>query len=425
MSTSSATSGLASSKHDQEFLFCACVMASPDIAISQCSWLPTTAFTDKRLAGFWSDVRDTGDPIKSANDRGLTTELVKWVNRTPNVTTPDVYARGIAEHKYYLDVLVGNSEIAKAAFAKDKQRIKDKIEELQAAEIYEPVKKSTSAELDDELGQVLDGNYTPYVKSYIPSVDNELGGFYGGDAFVLAARPGMGKTALMSVIGRNVSFSGKKVYIFSLEMKKVQLWSRMICGHVGYEWKNVRIGNIDDYGKQKIRDLSAKMRARMGDNFTIIDDVLTPSGIIQACLDGRPDFVEIDHLGELEWENKDDPEVKWYGEAVRMFRTYIAKRLNIPVMIIHQLSREVENRPNKRPILKDLRWSGEIEQRGDVIGFLYREDYYDDYASPDVVPCELIIRKNRQGNANMTIMLEYNLKKQDFKSWIGGVAKKP
>jgi replicative DNA helicase len=412
---------LAHDKHDQERLFAACVLSAPDIAIRDCSWLPYTALTDKALSDFWKDVKDHGDAIKAANDHGLVAELAGWVNKTPNVTTPDVYATGIAEHKYFLDVLSGNSGIAKAALNKDKEQVKRLLGDLQTSDVHKPIKTHSSEILNSEFGDVLDGKSAPYVKTYISTIDNKIGGFYGGDAITFAARPGMGKTALCSVIGRNVAFSGKRVFFFSLEMQRMQLWGRMICGHVGYRWRDVRVGNIDDAGRDKIRKFSEKVQAKMGTNFTVFDDLFSVSEIVQACVTGKPDLVIIDHLGEVHWDNPNDSEVRWYGEAVKLFRTYIAKRLNIPVIIVHQLSRAVEERTHdKRPILKDLKWSGEIEQRSDVVMFLYREDYYltNIEIESKIVPAELLVRKNRQGDARATIMLEYDLSKQDFKSWV-------
>lgn len=406
-------------KHDQERLFAACVLTAPDIAIRDCSWLPASVFTDQKLGKFWRDVKQHGDGIKAANDHGLTVEMAGWMNRVPNPLTPDVYATGIAEHKYFLDVLSGNAKIAKAALTRDTEQVKRLLGELQTSDVHKPITTHSSSTLNRELEGVLDGKVAPYIKTYISTIDSRIGGFYGGDLIMLAARPGMGKTALVFVFGRNAAFAGKKVFFFSLEMTRLQLWGRSICGHAGYEWKDVRIGNIDDRGKQKIRDLSAKVQLRMGNNFVVYDDLFTVSEIVQACVTGKPDFVIIDHLGEVNWDNPNDSEVKWYGAAAKLFRLYIAKRLNIPVILVHQLSRAVEERPNKRPILKDLRGSGELEQRADVALFLYREDLLLGNIKSKIVPAELLSRKNRQGNASATMMLEYDLLKQDFKSWVG------
>ncbi|MHC4748273.1 MAG: DnaB-like helicase C-terminal domain-containing protein [Planctomycetota bacterium] len=409
---------LARDKHDQERLFAACAMSAPDIALEECSWLPESAFTDRKLGDFWRDIKDHGDAIKAANDHGLVAELAGWLNKVGSVLRPDVYARGIAEHKYFLDVLSGNSEIAKAALGKNQEQVKQMLGELQTSDIHKPVELHTGSTLNRELSEVLDGNVKPYVKTYIGTVDKALGGLYGGDLFMLAGRPGTGKTAFTTVCARNAAFSGKTVYFFSVEMRRTQLWGRMVCGHAGYKWRDVRVGNIDDAGKQKIRDLSEKIQRRLGNRLVIYDEVDTVSEIVQVCARGKPDFVIIDHLGEINWENPNDKEVRWYGEAAKLFRAYISKRLNIPLVLVHQLSRDVEGRPNKRPKLHDLRWSGELEQRSDVVGFLYREDMQLDDVQVKQVPCELIIRKNRQGESNMTIMMEYDLAKQDFKSWV-------
>lgn len=419
MATNSITD-LSSDKHDQERLFCACVLSAPDIAVRDCSWLPESAFTDQKLGRFWSDVKQNGDGIKAANVHGLTTELAGWLNKTPSVTTPDVYAKGIAEHKYFIDVLANNTELARAALNRDAVKVKQVLDDLQASDISKPIIKHDSIALHKELGEVLDGSSSPYVKTFISTVDKVLGGFYGGDLITFAGRPGFGKTCAAMVFGRNVSFSGKKVDFFSLEMKRIQLWGRSVSGHAGENWRDVRIGEVDERGKTKIRDISEKMMLKMGSNFVVYDDIFTVDGIMQACMHDKPDFVIVDHLGEIDWHDKSASEVQWYGDATKFLRMHIAKRLNVPVLMLHQLSRAVEDRTgNKRPILKDLKWSGEIEQRSDVVIFIYREDMYLDNIESTIVPVELLVRKNRQGVAKATMMVEYDLEKQDMKAWIG------
>ena len=81
---------------------------------------------------------------------------------------------------------------------------------------------------------------------------------------------------------------------------------------------------------------------KMGGNFVVYDDIFTVDGIVQACVRDKPDFVIVDHLGEIDWHDKSASEVQWYGDAVKFLRLNVAKRLNVPLLILHQLSRSVE-----------------------------------------------------------------------------------
>jgi len=407
---------LSREKHDQELLFAACVLCSPDIALQESLWLSPLVFTDDKLQKFWDEVRNGSDPVNSANNHGLTTELAGWMNRVPNVTKPDVYARKIAEYKYSLDVLSGNKEVVKAILNKDIGKARSILNTLAETDIDNPIIGKSAVDMGNRLVQMLDAGESHYVKTHISAIDN-ISGMYGGDLIVIAARPGMGKTALVFVIGRNVAFSGKKVFFFSLEMVAEQLWGRAVSGYAGFDWRDVRKNNIDDAGKQKVKDFSSKFQRRLGSNFVVFDDVFTTGEIIQACLRGKPDLVIIDHLGEIDWDDPNEREVTWFGKACKQLRTGIAKKLMIPLVLVHQLSREVEERKPPIPILKDLRWSGEIEQRSDVVWMGFREDVYlKEQVQADIVPFELWGRKDRQGFINSRMDLNYNLKKQDFTS---------
>jgi replicative DNA helicase len=198
-------------------------------------------------------------------------------------------------------------------------------------------------------------------------------------------------------------------------MSAEQLWGRMACPAAGVEWRNVRAGRIDNAQFSNLEAQSISLSQSYGDNLIIAENALTIFAIQRIAADTRPDIVIIDQLPEIIWHDPDEKEVSWYGKACRYFRNMIAKRLNVPVILIHQLNRAVEERQNKRPVLADLRWSGEIEQRADVVLMCYREDYYDDGSNPITrVPFELWTRKHRQGVKDSLVILEYDLKDQWF-----------
>jgi replicative DNA helicase len=255
-----------------------------------------------------------------------------------------------------------------------------------------------------------------YVKTYLP-LDEDLGGLFGGELIILAARPGMGKTALALQMGKNVALNGKTVFFSSLEMARRALWARLVCGAAGYAWNDVRIGNVSDAARAILKDMNKKMTDKLGHRFIIDDQARSVTAIHMAAMRCKPDLVIVDHLGEIEWHDPKAREVVWLGDAAKYLRTNICLRMNVPVVLIHQLSRDVEKRGgDKRPALSDLRWSGEIEQRADVVLMMYREDYYNVDLVQNKVPTEVWTRKNRQGVMNSLTMMNYDLTTQSFGS---------
>jgi replicative DNA helicase len=216
-------------------------------------------------------------------------------------------------------------------------------------------------------------------------------------------------------IGQSVAFSGKKVLFFSLEMDERQLWARMACPLAGFEWADVRAGNVAEEGLKRIEAKSAELRDKFGERFIIVDDRTKVHEMYRMAMTLDPDLVIIDQLDEIEWHVAGAKKHEWYGEAAKYLRRNIAKKLGVPVILIHQINRDTEDRQDKRPMISDLRWSGELEQRVDVLILLYREDLYTGRSPGQVdVPFEANIAKNRQGDAGVIARLNYNLKRQWF-----------
>jgi replicative DNA helicase len=134
-----------------------------------------------------------------------------------------------------------------------------------------------------------------------------------------------------------------------------------------------------------------------------------------SIISNKPDLVVIDQLADIHWHDPKEKKIEWLGKACWHIRQIFAKRMRIPVVVVHQLNRDVEGRPDKRPTLSDLRDSGEIEQRSDIVLGCYREDYY--AGRPEgvhIVPFEVSPLKFRQGNSEARAILEYDLATQWF-----------
>lgn len=407
----------ARSQRTNEWYFGACIVSgSGGAAIRDCSWLEPSIFLNKDIGALWSDILSGVDPLKAANDRSsdFLTEILKWALKTPNLARPDEYARMISEAHYSITVVAQASKIIRATSDKDFGLVRSLAENIGSGVPNNTSAASTAADVGLEFNDVLDKGTAKHVLTKLP-LDVDLGGLFGSELILVAARPGMGKTALMLQIAKNVALDSKKVLFSSLEMARLALWARMACGAAGYSWKDVRIGNVTDIGRAEIKKMSDSLVKKLGDKFIIDDESRSVSAIHASALRIRPDLVIIDHLGEIEWHDPDASDVVWLGAAAKYLRTNIARRMGIPLVIIHQLNRDVEKRAgDKRPKLADLRWSGELEQLADVVLMMYREDYYQAQVTQSTVPTEVWTRKNRQGVMNSLTMMAYNLNTQNF-----------
>ncbi len=243
-------------------------------------------------------------------------------------------------------------------------------------------------------------------------LDVKTSGLQKTDLIIIAARPSLGKTALMLNITDSVCQINREaaVAVFSLEMSKEQLTDRMICSKTEIDSTRYRTGFFTDTEAERI----SRSIADFG-NFKIeIDDrAAATANYIRAksmwflAKYKRLDLIVIDYLQLMSGTNRDESRQQEVGHISRDLKA-IAKELKVPVVALSQLSRKCEERHDKRPILSDLRESGEIEQNADVVCFLYRDNYYNEKADPTTA--ELNIAKNRNGptgKVDLTFMKEF------------------
>ncbi len=234
------------------------------------------------------------------------------------------------------------------------------------------------------------------------ALDNLITGFNRTDLVILAARPGMGKTSFALNIATNVAQRhNKKVAVFSLEMSKEQIVSRMLSGEAQVESRLLRDGNLSTGDWQRLAEASQILSKSP----ILVDDT---AGVtiteIKARLRRVKDLelVIIDYLQLMSSGRRTENRVQEVSEMTRSLKL-MAKELNVPVLVLSQLSRAVESRTReqRRPMLSDLRESGSIEQDADIVMFLYRESYYDrddpSAPMPEQDTAECIVAKNRHG----------------------------
>jgi replicative DNA helicase len=229
--------------------------------------------------------------------------------------------------------------------------------------------------------------------------DRYTAGLQPSDLIILAGRPSMGKTALALNIGYNAALeTGKGVAIFSLEMARMQLGLRLLGFHAGIDATKLRTGFLRDADWQKLTD-SANHLSELP---IFIDDTsyLSVLEMKAKCrrLTKKKDLgmVIVDYLQLIQGRRSAESRQMEISEISRSLKA-LSKDLNVPVMALSQLNRKVEDRPNKKPQLADLRESGAIEQDADVIAFIYRDELYHPDSEENRNLAEVIIAKQRNG----------------------------
>lgn len=229
-------------------------------------------------------------------------------------------------------------------------------------------------------------------------LDYKTAGLQPSDLILIAARPSMGKTAFALNIAEYVALRlNITVAIFSLEMSQDQLAKRLLAMNSRVDSQKIRTGNLTAEEWQKLME-SARI---IGNSSLIIDDTssITVSELRSKCrklkLERNLGLVIIDYLQLMSGNKRAESRQQEISEISRSLKA-LAREINVPVIALSQLSRAVEQRPDKRPMLSDLRESGAIEQDADVVMFIYRDDYYHhDSQEPGVT--EIIIGKQRNG----------------------------
>jgi replicative DNA helicase len=238
-------------------------------------------------------------------------------------------------------------------------------------------------------------------------LDMKTAGLQNSDLILIAARPGMGKTAMALNIAQYAAVQKHvPVALFNLEMSKDQLVNRMLCSEVMVDSHKMRTGRLDDEDWNKI----AKALGPLSEAPIYIDDTpgLTVMDIRAKCrrlkLEKKLGLVVIDYLQLMRGRGKVENRQQEVSEISRSLKI-LAKELNVPVVTMSQLSRGPETRTDHRPMLSDLRESGAIEQDADIVMFIYRDDYYNPDSDKKNI-AEIIIAKHRNGSTG-TVYLKY------------------
>jgi replicative DNA helicase len=335
--------------------------------------------------------------------------LTELTNYVPTAAHAEAYAEIVAQTAVRRRLIKASGEIAEMGFDDDTttQELLEKAE----AELFSVSDQSLKQDLTS-IEQILTESFDRMEELHrnkgalrgIPTgyrdLDNMTAGLQRSDLIILAARPAMGKTTLVTNLAYNVATIAKQpVLFFSLEMSKEQLVDRMLADASGVDSWNIRTGNLSDEDFSKLSEAMGEMAEAP----IFIDD--TPGLSVlemrtkarRSAHDAPLGLIIVDYLQLMQGSGRDNGNrVQEVSEISRGLKL-IARELNVPLIALSQLSRSVENRTPQIPQLADLRESGSIEQDADIVSFIYRPGYYEP-DNPEVENItELIIAKHRNG----------------------------
>lgn len=264
--------------------------------------------------------------------------------------------------------------------------------------------------------QVKSGSTIKGISTGFASLDELTSGFEPGELILLAARPSMGKTCLsLNFVMNALKELDKPVLYFSCEMPEIQLYERIFSARAKIPYQNIRTADMDELQWSKLSDNIQQMSDQ---NLLYVDESnpLTPSHVKSASRKltktAGIGMIIVDYLQLMNSPSFDNKNKTLEVADISRNLKALAKELNIPVIALSQLNRELEKRPNKRPLPSDLRDSGSLEQDADKIIFIYRDEVYDEF-SDEKGSAEIIVAKSRNG-ALGTAKLRFNGEYQLF-----------
>ncbi len=359
-----------------------------------------------------SDVLSYNGKLEAVGGRAYINELAENAISTSNIS---YYAKIIQEKAVKRALINAGAEIVSKGY--DLEPSDDSLAQAEKL-IYDIGSSKNTSDLKPIKDLVLDAwdaieyrynhkDEMSGIKTSYNKLDSMLNGLHKSDLIILAARPAMGKTALALNIAQNIAINEKvPVCIFSLEMSATQLVKRMLCAQAEVDAQRLDSGNM----RQKDLDNLANAMNEFSQAKIYIDDsgACTLTDIRTKCRRLKSQqkdlgLVLIDYLQLMEGSGKEErmQQISTISRGLKL----LAKELDVPVIALSQLSRAVEGRNDKRPMLSDLRESGSIEQDADIVMFIYRADYY---AKPEESEEEESIKANSKGLSEVIIAKHRN-----------------
>ncbi len=357
------------------------------------------------LVTLTEELRQTGD-LESI---GSVPYLIGLADSVPTAAYAESYARIVLEKAVLRDLIGASGRIMQSAYDQAGP-IEDVLDQAEQAifdlatrkrrSSFEGMRTLVTETFADINERFANPNPVSGLRTGFRELDMMTAGLQPSSLNVLAARPSMGKTAFALTIGLNAALrENVPVGIFSLEMSAVQLVTRMLCSEARVDMSRVRNGQLSERDFQRLADTAG----RMSDAKVFIDDnadltvMELRSRARRLMAEHGMGLLIIDYLQLMSASGRSQSENRQQEiSAISRGLKALARELDVPVLVLSQLSRAVEARPNKRPMLSDLRESGAIEQDADLVMFIYRDEYYDPHSEKHGI-AEVIIGKQRNG----------------------------
>jgi len=360
------------------------------------------------------DVVTIGDWLKARGEleeAGGMAYLIALARETPSAINVKAYGDIVAERAMLRELIKAGGDIAGVAFSTEGRSLEDIIDEAERRVFaiaergsrrrggFRAV-RSLLKETVDRLDQLQRSkSHITGLPTGISDLDERTAGLQPGDLVIVAGRPSMGKTSLAMNIAEHAAISEKKTTaIFSMEMPAVQLTMRMLSSLGRIDQGRLRTGHLEEEEWPRVTSVIELM----SESSLYVDDSpgLSPTELRARARRLKREaqglsLIVIDYLQLMQVPGTRENRATEISEISRALKS-LAKELAVPVVALSQLNRSVEQRPNKRPVMSDLRESGSIEQDADVIMMLYRDEYYNEN-SADKGLAEIIITKQRNG----------------------------
>lgn len=352
---------------------------------------------------------------------GGITYLSELANGVPSTANAEFYGRKIEEKAILRKLIYAANTILKKGYDGDEEIAE--LLDMAESKIFEVSQRKIGKAFTEIKDVLLDtfqrieklhnsrGDVTGLPSGY-RELDRLTSGFQKSDLIIIAARPSVGKTAFALNVAQNIGVHSKTpVAIFSLEMSKDQLVQRMLCAEANIDANRLRTGTLQDEDWPKL----TMAMGRLSEAPIFIDDSANLTVLEMRAKLRRLQaehglgLVLIDYLQLLNSHRRSDNRQQEISEISRSLKG-LARELDVPVIALSQLSRAVESRQDKRPMLSDIRESGSIEQDADIVGFLYRDDYYNKESEKQNI-IEVIIAKQRNGpvgSAELVFLKQFN-----------------
>jgi replicative DNA helicase len=370
-------------------------------------WEAFTRLHEQRIPLDFLTVTEELERVGQLGEIGGPAYLTALLNQVPTSLHAEAYGRMVEAAAIRRRMLTAANQIATLAYDQQ-ETVENVIEESEKAifNVSErrlrhdvlPIRQVLSEVYDriDELAKRPEDFFG--VPTGFIDLDRMLSGLQPSDLIIIAGRPGQGKSGFLLSVARNVALLHKKhVAVFSLEMSNEQVAQRLLAQETGIDSQRMRTGKLADEEFPKFTHAIEVL----GDTIIFMDDTpaITPLQLRTKCrrlhMEYGLDLVIVDYIQLMGGDTRSENRVQEVSYISRNLKV-LARELNVPVLAAAQLSRAVEQRTDKRPVLSDLRESGSIEQDADIVMFIYRPDQYEkDTVKQNVA--EIIISKHRNG----------------------------